>query len=48
MQMSEKVRELPRDNFTVRQHLKYVDLYSSEENYNALTYEDRIILQLQN
>lgn len=41
--MSEKVRELPRDNFAVRQHLKYVDLYSSEENYNALTYEDRQI-----
>lgn len=27
-QMSAKVRELPRDNFAVRQHLKYVDLYS--------------------
>lgn len=32
-QMSEKVKELPRDNFAVRQHLKYVDLYSSEDNY---------------
>lgn len=45
MQMSEKVRELPRDNFAVRQHLKYVDLYSSEENYNALTYEDTLIVK---
>lgn len=44
-QMSEKVRELPRDNFAVRQHLKYVDLYSSESNYNALTYEDTLIVR---
>lgn len=44
-QMSEKVQELPRDNFAVRQHLKYVDLYSSETNYNALTYEDTLIVK---
>ncbi len=44
-QMSEKVQELPRDNFVVRQHLKYVDLYSSESNYNALTYEDTLIVR---
>ena len=44
-QMAEKVQELPRDNFAVRQHLKYVDLYSSEENYNALTYEDTLIVR---
>lgn len=44
-QMSEKVRELPGDNFAVRQHLKYVDLYSSESNYNALTYEDTLIVR---
>lgn len=44
-QMSEKVQELPRDNFAVRQHLKYVDLYSSESNYNALTYEDTLIVR---
>ena len=44
-QMSEKVRELPRDNFAVRQHLKYVDLYSLESNYNALTYEDTLIVR---
>ena len=41
-QMSEKVKELPRDNFAVRQHLKYVDLYSTELNYQALTYEDTL------
>ena len=39
-QMSEKVQELPRDNFAVRQHLKYVDLYATEANYQVLTYED--------
>ena len=44
-QMSEKVKELPRDNFAVRQHLKYVDLYSDEKNYNALTYEDTLLVR---
>ena len=43
--MSEKVGELPRDNFAVRQHLKYVDIYSSEENYKALTFEDTLIVR---
>lgn len=44
-QMSEKVQELPRDNFAVRQHLKYVDLYSAETNYQCLTYEDTLIVR---
>lgn len=44
-QMSEKVQELPRDNFAVRQHLKYVDLYSAESNYQALTYEDTLLVR---
>lgn len=43
--MSEKVQELPRDNFAVRQHLKYVDLYSSEANYQTLTYEDTLLVR---
>ena len=38
--MTGKVQELNRDNFAVRQHLKYVDLYSIEKNYQTLTYED--------
>lgn len=45
MQMSEKVRELPRDNFAVRQHLKYVDTYADEKNYTALTYEDTLVVR---
>ena len=44
-QMSEKVKELPRDNFAVHQHLKYVEEYSSESNYQALTYEDTLIVR---
>ena len=40
--MVKKVGELNRDNFAVRQHLKYVDLYSVKENYQTLTYEDTL------
>lgn len=43
--MTEKVQELPRDNFAVRQHLKYVDLYSSDTNYQGLSYEDTLIVR---
>ena len=43
-QMTEKVKELPRDNFAVKQHLKYVDLYSVESNYQTLSYEDTLIV----
>lgn len=39
-----KVRELNRENFAVRQHLKYVDLYSAPENYSALSYEDTLLI----
>lgn len=44
-QMSEKVQELPRNNFAVRQHLKYVELYCSEANYQTITYEDTLIVK---
>ena len=40
-EMAAKVRELNKDNFAVKQHLKYVELYANEENYNSLTYEDK-------
>lgn len=43
--MTGKVQELNRDNFAVRQHLKYVDLYSREKNYQALTYEDTLTVK---
>lgn len=44
-EMVTKVRELNKDNFAVKQHLKYVELYSSEENYVSLTYEDTLIIK---
>lgn len=43
--MTGKVKELNRENFAVRQHIKYVDLYSSESNYQTLTYEDTLLVK---
>ena len=43
--MTEKVQELDRKNFAVRQHLKYVDTYSTETNYRTLTYEDTLAVR---
>ena len=40
--MVRKVQELNRENFAVRQHLKYVELYSNPDNYTALTYENTL------
>ena len=42
--MVRKVRELNRENFAVRQHLKYVELYANPDNYNAMTYEDTLLM----
>ncbi|MGN1061799.1 MAG: DEAD/DEAH box helicase family protein [Candidatus Scatosoma sp.] len=42
--MVRKVRELNKENFAVRQHLRYVEQYSNPDNYNALTYEDTLIM----
>ena len=44
-EMIMKVRELNKDNFAVKQHLKYVELYANEENYVSLTYEDTLIIR---
>lgn len=44
-QMLDKVKVLPRDNFIVKQHLKYVEKYSVEESYQALTYEDTLMVR---
>lgn len=43
--MTGKVQELPRENFAVRQHLKYIDLYSVETNYQTLTHEDTLLVR---
>ena len=42
--MVRKVKDLNRENFAVRQHLRYVEKYSDENNYNTLTYEDTLIM----
>ncbi|MCI5891845.1 MAG: DEAD/DEAH box helicase family protein [Clostridiales bacterium] len=44
-EMIQKVRELNKDNFAVKQHLKYVELYANEENYVSLTYEDTLLIR---
>ena len=42
--MVRKVRELNKENFAVRQHLKYVELYSNPDNYQTLTYGDTLLI----
>ena len=41
----ENVTSLNRNNFAVRQHLKYVDQYSNNVNYDSLTYEDTLLVK---
>ena len=43
--MVSKVKELDRNRFDVRQHLKYVDLYSNPDHYQMLTYEDCLMVR---
>ncbi|WFM80915.1 DEAD/DEAH box helicase family protein [Streptococcus ruminicola] len=43
--MIKKVKELNRENFAVRQHIKYVDLYSNESNYQNISYEDTLLVR---
>ncbi|MCU6763173.1 Type-1 restriction enzyme R protein [uncultured Roseburia sp.] len=43
--MVDKVQELNRENFAVRQHLKYVDIYSVDANYNGITFEDTLMIR---
>ena len=38
----EKVKSLNRENFAVRQHLKYVEQFSNPDRYLALSYEDTL------
>ncbi len=44
-QMAGKVRALNRENFAVRQHLRYVDLYAVESNYRTITFEDTFLVR---
>jgi type I restriction enzyme R subunit len=43
-EMVSKVQDLNRENFAVKQHLKYVDQYSDSANYTDLTYEDTLLM----
>ena len=43
--MVRKVRELNRDNFAVKQHLRYVEKYADPANYASLTYEDTLLME---
>ena len=43
--MVQKVQELNKENFAVRQHLKYVECYADPEHYAALSYEDTLIIK---
>lgn len=38
--MSGKVQELNRENFAVKQHLKYVEIYADVKGYQSISYED--------
>ncbi len=40
-----KVKELNIENFAVRQHIKYVDLYSDANNFTALSFEDTLLIK---
>ena len=44
-EMPAKVQELDRENFAVRQHLRYVEKFADPENYTALSYEDTLYLR---
>ena len=42
--MVRKVRALNKENFAVRQHLRYVEQYANPERYLSLTYEDTLLM----
>ena len=44
-EMAGKVQEVNRENFAVRQHLKFVEKYANPDNYQSLTYEDTLLIR---
>ena len=44
-EMLEKVRQLDRGSFAVKQHLRYVEKFSAADSYLALSYEDTLHLR---
>ena len=43
-ELSDAVKKLNKESFAVKQHLKYVEMYSDPENYKILTYGDTLIV----
>ena len=43
--MLKKVRELNKENFAVRQHLRYVEKFSDPGSYKTLSYEDTLLME---
>ena len=43
--MVRKVRELNKEHFAVRRHLKYIDLFANPDNYQTLTYDDTLQIE---
>lgn len=37
-----QIKALPRDNFAVKQHLRIIDKYQTDMDFNALTYENTL------
>lgn len=40
--LAAQVKALPRENFAVKQHLRIIDKYQSESDFNTLTYENTL------
>lgn len=40
--LAAQVKALPRESFAVKQHLRIIDKYQSEENFDTLTYENTL------
>ena len=40
--LAAQVRALPRENFAVKQHLRIIDKYQGESDFDALTYENTL------
>ncbi len=41
-ELLQKIRELNKDNFAVKQHIQYIDRYGRKDAYDALTYENTL------
>lgn len=44
-EMCRKVKELPRDHFSIRQNLKVVEMYSDKDNYQNIQYGDEKMIK---